>query len=254
MSVSIKYISINLASIACIGYGVDSMNVAWRRISQWGIRETFLKQISIYFDFSTCLCHPLKSLMCFWQKFPKKQPVLPQIGDEIKMWKSTHMIRILTSKYFHMCMWQIAIFTSTHTQRTTHLHPLIACPLCRWKKMCKHVFVVILRLVIKHSRFFSIHRLFIYTEKFSWWLNFNDTLILTKCYHVRCQMFLMFVYSLGCEPCMDAFFYTSTALEDIAFWCVWRTGNQKNHRIKDKRTFATEISLCVPHIIFQSTF
>lgn len=73
MSVSIKYISINLASIACIGYGgVDSMNVAWRRISQWGIRETFFKTNLHLLWFQHLFVSSIEITYVFLTKVPKK--------------------------------------------------------------------------------------------------------------------------------------------------------------------------------------
>lgn len=147
------------------------------------------------------------------------------------------MIRILTSKCFGIKCDTSPFAICTHARS-------VACPLCRWKR-CANMF----SLSFYDLSSTSLDPSFIYIQKFSWWLNFNDTLILTKCYHVRCQkccscscvfrafnMYGCVFFSLHINSPRGYCFLVCVCV------CVWRTGNQQNHRIKDKRTFVARIS------------
>lgn len=140
-------------------------------------------------------------------------------------------------------MWHI---TNLHTS-------CIIGPLGRWLKRCANMFSLsfydlsstFLSSSLPLSRSIHLNPSFIYIQKFSWWLNFNDTLILTKCYHVRCQMLLVFCPTISSARRLTLiwmrFFrvHKSTALEDIAFLCF---------RLKPNRTFA-EISHIPKHFL-----
>lgn len=105
--------------------------------------------------------------------------------------------------------------------------------------------------------------LFVHVEKpklkFSWWLNFNDTSMLTKCYHVRCQMLVVVFFLVFIRNEVD--FHISTALENIAFLCADERWNgqtyneQNNKKCRESCSLGLRLKLgpCI-HITFKVTF